>query len=109
MRILITFLFVFCGVRSLQADPIKMVCDFVEAPNEVSLIINEETKNVNLKINNIKSYSLKIIESNPYYVKARSSDIIFSYQREAKTLILALANRNDSDELGAEYFTGSCS
>ena len=109
MRILITLLFIFCWARSLQADPINMVCDLVEAPNGVLLLINEETKSVDLKISELKTYSLKVIESNPYYVKARSSDIIFSYQREAKTLILALANRNDSDELGAEYFTGSCS
>ena len=109
MRILIAFFFILYWTVELRADPIKLECDLVETTNEVSLIINEKIKNVDLKINNVQSHSLKIIESNPYYIKARASDIIFSYQRGAKTVILALANRNDTDELGAEYFTGSCS
>ena len=109
MQNLIAFLLIFSWTVRLEAEQNKIECYLVETENEVSLIINEEEKNVGLKINRKKSYSLNIIESNSYYIKARSSDIIFSYQREAKTVILALANRNDSDELGAEYFTGSCS
>lgn len=109
MRILIAFLFILCGTIRLEAEKNKIECDLVETENEISLIINEEAKSVDLKINSQKSYSLKIVEANSHYVKARANDIIFSYQRGAQTVILALANRNDSDELGAEYFTGSCS
>jgi len=109
MRILIAFIYILCGTVKLQADQIEMKCELVETANEVSLVINEDAKSVDLKINSKKSYSLKIIEFNPYYIKARASDVIFSYQRGVNTILLALANRNDRDQLGAEYFTGSCS
>ena len=42
-------------------------------------------------------------------LKARGFNIILSIERLAKTFIVALASLNESDELGAEYFTGVCS
>lgn len=109
MRIFLSFFLLLLFTSKLQAKEIQLNCGFVENDGKMLIIINQELETLDLIINNQKPHSLAIIDANSHFVKARASTIIFSYQRKAKTFVIALATRNNNDELGAEYFTGSCS
>ena len=109
MRIFLSFFLLLLFTVKLQAKEIQLNCEFVENDGKMLIIINQELETLDLIINNQKPHSLAIIDANSHFVKARASTIIFSYQQKAKTFVIALATRNNNDELGAEYFTGSCS
>ena len=109
MRILVLLLLFFIQVSVTYAYTPGMICNYTEKTETASVKINEDLKTLTWKVENKKTYELKIIESNEYYIKARGFNIILSIQRLDKTFIVALASLDESDKLGAEYFTGVCS
>ena len=109
MRILVLLISFFIQVSVTYAYTPDLICNYTETTETAFVVINEELKTITWKVENKKTHELKIVESNEYYIKARGFNIILSIERLAKTFIVALASLNESDELGAEYFTGVCS
>ena len=109
MRILVLLISFFLQVTTTHASAPSLICNYTETTETAFVVINEELKTITWKVENKKTHELKIVDSNEYYIKARGFNIILSIERLAKTFIVALANLNESDELGAEYFTGVCS
>ena len=109
MRILVLLISFFLQVAATHASTPSLICNYTETTETAFVVINEELKTITWKVENKKTHELKIVESNEYYIKARGFNIILSIERLAKTFIVALASLNESDELGAEYFTGVCS
>jgi|TARA_B110000305_G_scaffold113814_1_gene128032 hypothetical protein len=109
MRILVLLISFFMQMTATYAYTPGMTCNYTEKAETASVEINEDLKTITWKVKNKKTYELKIVESNEYYIKARGFNIILSIERLAKTFIVALASLDESDELGAEYFTGVCS
>ena len=109
MRILVLLISFFLQVAATHASAPGLICNYTETTETAFVVINEELKTITWKVENKKTHELKIVDSNEYYIKARGFNIILSIERLAKTFIVALASLNESDELGAEYFTGVCS
>ena len=109
MRILVLLISFFIQASVTYAYTPDLICNYIEKTETASVKINEDLKTVTWKVKNKKTHELKIVESNEYYIKAKGFNIILSIERLAKTFIVALASLNESDELGAEYFTGVCS
>jgi len=109
MRILVLLISFFLQVATTHASTPSLICNYTETTETAFVVINEELKTITWKVENKKTHELKIVDSNEYYIKARGFNIILSIERLAKTFIVALASLNESDELGAEYFTGVCS
>ena len=109
MRILVLLISFFIQFTTTNESAPSLICNYTETTETAFVGINEELKTITWKVENKKTHELKIVDSNEYYIKARGFNIILSIERLAKTFIVALASLNESDKLGAEYFTGVCS
>ena len=101
------FFLMFEGSTAL-ASSTKLICKYDTVSAEASVRVDEKLGKVRWAMVGGAEEELNIIEANEFYLKARNETSIVSIQRESGLFTIALAKRNGSNELVAEYLTGTC-
>jgi hypothetical protein len=108
MKVFIFIFFLMFEASTALAFGKKLICKYDTVSAEASVQIDQKLGKVRWAMVGRAEEELNIIEVNEFYLKARNETSIVSIQNDSGLFAIALAAKNDSNELVAEYLTGTC-